>query len=983
LIGQVQLRPDQEIAGVCRAQRPTRFVFDLAAGKTARIEVDQPESDLSVRTYSGNVTRLLDEADFATEQVTIVATSTARYNVSIAPVGKNVAQARFSIRLRIRESRPSDTQWIAAEDLATESKALSSDPSRWQQALALTRQSVDAWLAIGQQDYAAHELLKSASIWWRQGKLDTARSEYKQAELLCANSRCRAEALTNAALAGINTDVEESVAELERARAIWRELRLPLMEGSAALNLGLALGQMSEWSPALQQYRDALRLFGNRKPLSAARLYNNVGLIYLATGDYGKAKLRFERALRIASSQPDANDVRGRIRINLGRTEMLAGSLSSALRDEDAAILLLHANKSSRAEALNNKAQVLIQLSRFSESEDLLKESRALYLEIGDLRGMSSIDHQSALIAAKQGRCNDARELFELALGVRKERWLRNEASETLYQWSILEEACHDRDGARRRIEEAIELSEVLRTRLGGEPLRRSYFAGKQKYREFYIRLLLADHPAESWIDKAFEAAENSRHALLDLLLEDRPSSLRVDPGLDRQRTSVRRRLNALSYRLAAIRETATSATEIANVRREAEVLLAREAELDSLIASQDAAGMEIRKPRPLSTTEAHALLSASDAIYEFFLGDEQSFVWKVRRQSMQVEELPARSVIEKQVRLLVELLPQVNERRRDEGKQKTFNAARRNLADLLRLSFEDGNRPSRILIVPDGALNRLPFGVLMVREPPARGKVRRASLGLVAELLQVPSVSVFRVLQARQVSIGASSSVFTLADPVFSRQDRRLSDRIGPGRDATPDRRLSRLSAFQSEIATIERLVPSARRQIKLGFQATKAALLNKEAWDHSLILLSTHAFADDLQPELGSRIVLSLYSENGSAVDGFLHLNDLNEIELKSPLVIISACETIHGKVDRGEGLVGIATSFLRAGASGVLASPVRLDDEGAAAFGNAYLQSFLGPLQPSASRAALEARCALARSSRWNDPSYWGSLILISGF
>ena len=143
----------------------------------------------------------------------------------------------------------------------------------------------------------------------------------------------------------------------------------------------------------------------------------------------------------------------------------------------------------------------------------------------------------------------------------------------------------------------------------------------------------------------------------------------------------------------------------------------------------------------------------------------------------------------------------------------------------------------------------------------------------------------------------------------------------------------------------------------------------------------LSTHAFADDDQPEL-STIVLSMVDERGHRVDGLVHLYDLYQLRLNSAMVILSACETASGKEVRGEGVIGLSRGFLQAGASGLLTTPLPIDAEASAFLIKAFLEQMLGSESVPPSRALLEARRTLASSNRWKDPYYWGSFMLVSG-
>jgi CHAT domain-containing protein len=61
----------------------------------------------------------------------------------------------------------------------------------------------------------------------------------------------------------------------------------------------------------------------------------------------------------------------------------------------------------------------------------------------------------------------------------------------------------------------------------------------------------------------------------------------------------------------------------------------------------------------------------------------------------------------------------------------------------------------------------------------------------------------------------------------------------------------------------------------------------------------------------------------------DGYLQAYEIVRSPLKARLVVLSACETAKGPLGRGEGLVGLVSAFLQAGARSVLATQWSIDE------------------------------------------------------
>ena len=91
---------------------------------------------------------------------------------------------------------------------------------------------------------------------------------------------------------------------------------------------------------------------------------------------------------------------------------------------------------------------------------------------------------------------------------------------------------------------------------------------------------------------------------------------------------------------------------------------------------------------------------------------------------------------------------------------------------------------------------------------------------------------------------------------------------------------------------------------------------------------------------------------------------------------MVVLSACQTGKGRVARGEGVIGLAQSFLYAGSRGVVCSLWSVDDAETAKL----MVDFYGHLQKgrSTAEALREAQLTLIRAGK--APLYWAPFVLI---
>src|SRR5262249_26851082 len=110
-------------------------------------------------------------------------------------------------------------------------------------------------------------------------------------------------------------------------------------------------------------------------------------------------------------------------------------------------------------------------------------------------------------------------------------------------------------------------------------------------------------------------------------------------------------------------------------------------------------------------------------------------------------------------------------------------------------------------------------------------------------------------------------------------------------------------------------------KSQVFVGKEATEDRY-KRLAPHFDLIHLATHGLADDAQP-LYSFLLLSPSENPRSGNDGLLQACEIAEQKLKARLVVLSASDTGYGRLSKGEGVLGLASRFLQAGARAAMVS------------------------------------------------------------
>jgi CHAT domain-containing protein len=192
------------------------------------------------------------------------------------------------------------------------------------------------------------------------------------------------------------------------------------------------------------------------------------------------------------------------------------------------------------------------------------------------------------------------------------------------------------------------------------------------------------------------------------------------------------------------------------------------------------------------------------------------------------------------------------------------------------------------------------------------------------------------------------------------------------------PGVRFPRLAFSRQEAEAIHTLVPQKVSLMALDFSASRDTITSERMRRCRRLHLATHSILNSEHPEL-SGVVLSLVDAQGRPRDGFLRLHEIYNLELPAELVVLSACQTALGKEMRGEGLIGLSRGFFYAGASRVVASLWKVDDEATSQLMRLFYGAMLGPRRMTPAAALRQAQLEVAKETRWQAPYFWAAFTL----
>jgi CHAT domain-containing protein len=368
--------------------------------------------------------------------------------------------------------------------------------------------------------------------------------------------------------------------------------------------------------------------------------------------------------------------------------------------------------------------------------------------------------------------------------------------------------------------------------------------------------------------------------------------------------------------------------------------------------------------------------------VLEFSLGSEKSYLWAVTRSEIKSYELPNERTIDPLARRVHKLLstPPLNDA------DNELPSAVQELARMVLWPAREHLNKQRIIVVPDGVLNYIPFQIL---PSPSSDKLLVDD----AEIVNAPSASIFGELQEEAVHRQPAANLLAaFGDPVFAADYQPNADKNEQVLATAQLRSALRDNALNNETfdpTALTRLFHAKRELDSLGevagdkalivreYDATRDRFLHTDLSQYAILHLVTHGYFSQKYPQ-NSGIVLSDVDRNQKHLQGFIGLRDIYELRAPVLLVVLSACQTALGENVRGEGLMGMTRGFMHAGASSVVASLWEVDDRATAELMKLFYNNMLkrGMKTGEALRAAQNS---IRQRPEWRSPHYWAAFTL----
>jgi CHAT domain-containing protein len=367
--------------------------------------------------------------------------------------------------------------------------------------------------------------------------------------------------------------------------------------------------------------------------------------------------------------------------------------------------------------------------------------------------------------------------------------------------------------------------------------------------------------------------------------------------------------------------------------------------------------------------------LSKREALLNFCLGNEKSYLWAVTRERVTLYELPPQEEVAK---LASQFSADIRQNR---GSGVAADTLSRELFGKLDTFVWD--RPEWILVGDGPLLNALPFAALpdshaaIANRGPAADRTP-VFLATNHSIRLLPTAQfLLSPVQAspKPVFVGIGDPIYNVADP------RRAGSPFRLARAGVAGSSLPRLAGSGREVTSSARLSGLPSTTILTGPEASGDKLRLAFAQSPEIVHFAVHVVSPEGHPEEAA-LALTLNSQN---IPELLPPEIVASFRLPGSLVVLSGCASQQGQTVPSVGLVGLSRAWLLAGASAVIVSAWPTPDDSGHFFSSFYshLQAVSGDSLPKRAAAALqETEADMRRDGGYRSlPSFWAAYSIIA--
>ncbi|WKN41599.1 CHAT domain-containing protein [Tunicatimonas pelagia] len=342
-------------------------------------------------------------------------------------------------------------------------------------------------------------------------------------------------------------------------------------------------------------------------------------------------------------------------------------------------------------------------------------------------------------------------------------------------------------------------------------------------------------------------------------------------------------------------------------------------------------------------------LLSEDDLLLEYFMGEEQLYVFAIEQNSLAMHQVALDTAFRTTWKKVQDHLFAYDYG--DTYQPQWSVQLYRKLIEPIAGSL---TQKKRLIVIPAGELSYLPFE--MLTESPQEDKFLLHDYTISYAF----SGTLLYNAHLRETTQASKQEVLAMA-PFAGRNVRSVRDNS-----------LSPLYFSRQEVASVG-------GSLYLEEEATKQLFL-KIAGSYNILHLATHASVNDENP---LQSFIAFYPQEGQSIASHrLFTHELYNLRLDSVnLVVLSSCDAGNGRLVKGEGIISLARAFAYAGCPNIITTLWKADDKAAADIASKmhqYLKN--GYAKDEALRQAKLDYLRDPETKELRTPYYWANFVFI---
>jgi CHAT domain-containing protein len=814
-------------------------------------------------------------------------------------------------------------------------------------------------------------------------------------------------------------------------KQLWEEI--PADPGDVYFRKGGAYSRTGCNSRALEMYDKALPFFKKAGNLTGqGDVYFGKGVIYSRVGKISRALEIYNKALPLFEKAGDLTG-QGNVYFFKGDIYYISGNKSRALEMIDKAlpffekagyligqgnvyvgkgVIYLHDDEHTRAlEMFDNalpffekaghlsnqgniyyrKGETYFRAGEHTRALKMIDKALPFFEKAGDPIGQGNVYYGKGVIYSWRRKKFRIFKMLDKALfyywkaehmrGVSKVLYSKATVLGKLSKASVFGKV-EKKKKALALFEEAITKRERMRTHTASPGMKRTFMEKLyDDYQETVLFML-----ENKYKNQGFKYAESMKaRVFLDQMAEGlvRPDK-KLAPGLEEKRDKLTAKLSLLSREMhqADVEKEKKKLRELKEqyrkVKREFEDLMAKIRLNNPLYAS-------VKYPGPVTVrTLQKEVLKGGELLLHYFISPYKLYVFIISTRMFKVVPI---TIKEKEIKRIVKrylLAVEENSKREIRNYGKTLY--RKLFKPLEKAIKWDKN----IIIIPDGELANVPFESFITdKEEPGRPVFLLEKY----RIKYMQSASLLSVLRKHYRRESDRKNFIGFGDPVYDYKNFRRGKPgqstltrsqgkedeikgIHRGRYARAGGMLNRLPHSGEEVRSIARLFAggSSKSAVFLREEASeeRAKALRMKNFDY--IHFACHGLvSDDFQS-----LVLSQLPPDKTSEDGYLTLNEIMNCEFNAKLVVLSACQTGTGKLERGEGVTGLTRAVMYAGTPAVVASLWKVDDTAAKELMVLFYRNMMEKKMDK-TEALRQAKLELLKNKKYGSVLHWSAFVM----